>query len=42
LEVDFESVYAAERVVELDVLCSADLRSVLEVENIRLVSFDQL
>jgi predicted glycoside hydrolase/deacetylase ChbG (UPF0249 family) len=42
LEVDFESVYGAERVVELAVLCSAELRSVLDVENIRLISFDQL
>jgi predicted glycoside hydrolase/deacetylase ChbG (UPF0249 family) len=42
LEVDFESVYGVERLVELDVLCSAEIRSVLEVEDIRLVSFDQL
>jgi predicted glycoside hydrolase/deacetylase ChbG (UPF0249 family) len=41
-EVDFESVYGAERLVELGVLCSAEIRSVLEVEDIRLVSFDQL
>jgi len=42
LEVDFESVYGVERLVELDVLCSAEIRNVLEVQDIRLVSFDQL
>ena len=42
LEVDFESVYGAERLVELHVLRSAEIRNVLEVEDIRLVSFDQL
>jgi predicted glycoside hydrolase/deacetylase ChbG (UPF0249 family) len=42
LEVDFESVYGAERLVELDVLCCAEIRSVLEAEDILLVSFDQL
>jgi predicted glycoside hydrolase/deacetylase ChbG (UPF0249 family) len=41
-EVDFESVYGVERLVELDVLCSAEIRTVLEVQDIRLVSFDQL
>jgi chitin disaccharide deacetylase len=41
-EVDFESVYGVERVVELDVLCSAEIRNVLKAQDIRLVSFDQL
>lgn len=41
-KVDFESVYSAERPVELDVLCSGEIRRVLEAEDIRLVSFDQL
>jgi predicted glycoside hydrolase/deacetylase ChbG (UPF0249 family) len=42
LQVDFESAYGAERLVELGVLCSAEIRTVLEVQDIRLVSFDQL
>jgi predicted glycoside hydrolase/deacetylase ChbG (UPF0249 family) len=42
LEVDFESAYAAERLVERDVLCSTEIGSVLEAEDIRLVSFDRL
>jgi predicted glycoside hydrolase/deacetylase ChbG (UPF0249 family) len=42
MEVDFDSAYGEERLVELDVLCSTDIRSVLESEQIRLVSFDQL
>jgi chitin disaccharide deacetylase len=42
LDVDFESAYGAERLVELDVLCSGEIRSLLEVEDIRLVSFDGL
>ena len=41
-EVDFDSAYGVERLVELDVLCSSEIRKVLEVQDIRLVSFDQL
>jgi predicted glycoside hydrolase/deacetylase ChbG (UPF0249 family) len=41
-EVDFDSAYGEERLVELDVLCSIEIRTVLESEQIRLVSFDQL
>jgi predicted glycoside hydrolase/deacetylase ChbG (UPF0249 family) len=41
LQVDFESAYSAERLVELEVLCSPEIRYVLEVEDIELVSFDQ-
>jgi len=41
-EVDFESSYRAERLVEVEVLCSPGIRGVLEAEDIRLVSFDQL
>jgi predicted glycoside hydrolase/deacetylase ChbG (UPF0249 family) len=41
LQVDFETSYGSERLVELDVLCSQEIRNVLEVEEIELVSFDQ-
>jgi chitin disaccharide deacetylase len=41
-EVDFETGYRAERLIEFEVLRSAEIRRVLEAENIRLVSFDQL
>jgi predicted glycoside hydrolase/deacetylase ChbG (UPF0249 family) len=41
-EVDFEPGYGAERLIEFEVRRSADTRGVLEAENIRLISFDQL
>jgi predicted glycoside hydrolase/deacetylase ChbG (UPF0249 family) len=41
LVVDFESSYGAERLVELDVLCSPRVREMFEAEDVMLVSFDQ-
>jgi predicted glycoside hydrolase/deacetylase ChbG (UPF0249 family) len=42
LHVDFESAYGAERLLEVEVLCSGEIRDVFEVEGIKLVSFDQV
>lgn len=39
MRVDFETPYAAERLVELEVLCSAAIREACAAESIRLVSF---
>jgi chitin disaccharide deacetylase len=39
--VDFDTAYGAERLVELEVLCSPRIREVLAAEDIRLISFDQ-
>jgi predicted glycoside hydrolase/deacetylase ChbG (UPF0249 family) len=41
-ELDFESTYGSERLVECEVLCSAAIRDALEAEDIGLVSFDEL
>jgi predicted glycoside hydrolase/deacetylase ChbG (UPF0249 family) len=41
LAVDFESSYAAERLVELETLCSRSVSETFETENVALVSFDQ-
>jgi predicted glycoside hydrolase/deacetylase ChbG (UPF0249 family) len=41
LHVDFETSYGAERLFELGVLCSAEIREAFAAEDIRLVSFDQ-
>jgi predicted glycoside hydrolase/deacetylase ChbG (UPF0249 family) len=42
LHVDFETVYGAERVVELEVLCSTEVREAFAAEGIRLVSFHSI
>jgi adenylyl-sulfate kinase len=42
LSVDFDSVYARERVLELETLCDPELRRVLEDEGIALRSFAEL
>jgi predicted glycoside hydrolase/deacetylase ChbG (UPF0249 family) len=41
-DVDFETAYGSERLVELDVLRSSEIRDVLAAEEIRLVSFGEL
>ena len=41
LHVDFESSYGAERLVELEMLCSLEVREAFEAEDISLVSFDE-
>ena len=41
LAVDFESSYGAERLVELETLCSPEAREMFEAEDVSLVSFDQ-
>ena len=39
MHIDFETSYGAERLVELEVLCSAAVRNAFAAEGIRLVSF---
>jgi chitin disaccharide deacetylase len=41
-DVDFETAYGNERLVELDVLCSSEIRDVLAAEDISLLSFGEL
>jgi predicted glycoside hydrolase/deacetylase ChbG (UPF0249 family) len=41
-DVDFETAYGNERLVELDVLCSSEISDVLAAEEISLLSFSEL